>query len=258
MSFQDARPYRRGLLVPSVFACAALAALVSLGTWQLERKAWKEALIDSISSRLAAAPAELPPPQIWSGLDPTEAEFRRVIFRAELRNDQEALVYTSGSAFRSDVAGPGYWVFTPARLASGDLVVVNRGFTPEANRDPATRAAGQVSDVTVIEGVMRWPEARGFFTPADDPPRNLWFVRDQAAIGAAKGLTVAPFYVEQEAPPAPGGLPRAGRLVVNVPNNHLQDALTWFGLALMLVGVFAAFASGQWRERRAGEGSTRA
>ena len=99
---------------------------------------------------------------------------------------------------------------------------------------------------------------RSWFTPAADSARRLWFVRDHLAMAAAKGLTVAPFYVDQEAPPAPGGLPRAGKLVVNLPNNHLQYALAWFGLALVLVGVFAAFVLSQRRERRAGEGGERA
>ena len=104
-------------------------------------------------------------------------------------------------------------------------------------------------------GALRWPERAGWFTPAGEPERNLWFARDQRAIAAAKGWgSVAPFYVEQEAPAPPGGLPLPGKLVVNLPDNHLQYAITWFGLAVVLAGVFAALARAQWRERRSGEG----
>src|SRR5262249_13779456 len=149
---------------------------------------------------------------------------------------QEALVYTAGSALRTDVAGPGYWVFAPARLADGGTIVVNRGFVPEGRQDPASRAEGQIRGKVEIGGAMRWPEARGMFPPTDEPQRNLWFVRDQNAMAAAKGWgEVAPFFVDQEAPSAPGGLPKAGRIVPNLPNNHLQYALTWYGLALVLV-----------------------
>ena len=95
---------------------------------------------------------------------------------------------------------------------------------------------------------MRWPDSRHWFTPADDAAHNLWFTRDPAAIAAAKGLgqagrdvQVAPFYVEQETPVPPGGLPQPGKLMVSLPDNHLQYALTWFGLAAVLAGVFAAF-----------------
>jgi surfeit locus 1 family protein len=237
---------RRGLLVPTLATLAAFILLLALGTWQLERRAWKEAVIAALSERLALPPEPLPPETGWSALAQGEAEFRRVTFTATLLNDREALVYTNGSAFRPDVAGHGYWVMTPARLADGGLVIVDRGFVPDARKDPATRSAGAVAGPVAITGALRWPDLRGWFTPADDPARNLWFVRDPGAMAAAKGIgPVAPFYVEQEQPVPPGGLPQPGRLAVGLPNNHLQYAITWYGLAVVLVGVFAAFAYGQ-------------
>jgi surfeit locus 1 family protein len=237
---------RRSLLVPALVAVAALAVLLGLGTWQLERKAWKENLIATLTARLTAAPSALPLRETWNRLDPGETEFRRVAFAAELLHDREALVYTAGSQLRSDVSGPGYWVFTPARLADGSLVMVNRGFVPEGRQDPASRAAGQTPGPVEIVGVLRWPESRGLFTPPDTPDKNVWFVRDQRAIAAAKGLgPIAPFYVDQEAPEPPGGLPRPGKITANLPNNHLQYAMTWYGLALVLVLMFAVWARGR-------------
>jgi surfeit locus 1 family protein len=239
---------RRGLVVPSLFTLVALAILLSLGTWQVQRKAWKEGLIASISARLDAPPTNVPPPETWGRLDAAAMEYRRVVFPVEFLNDQEALVYTSGSTFRTDVSGPGYWVFTPARLTGGSMVVVNRGFVPEARKDPASRAEGQVSGAVNVTGVMRWPEPRGLFTPNDDAAHNLWFVRDQTAMAPAKKWgRVAPFYVEQEAPPAPGGLPQVGKVRPILPNNHLGYAITWYGLALMLVGVFGFWLRSQRR-----------
>lgn len=241
----------RSLIVPALFVLFALAVLLSLGTWQVERKAWKEALIDSMARRLAAAPADLPARETWGRLDAADMEFRHVAFPAEFLPGEEALVYTSGSAFRSDVSGPGYWVFAPARLAGGSVVVINRGFVPEGRQNPATRAEGQAAGVVNIVGVMRWPEPRGMFTPNDDPARNIWFTRDQAAMAAArKWGNVAPFYVEQEAPPAPGGLPQVGKVEPKLPNNHLGYAITWYGLALMLVGVFGFWLRARAREPR--------
>jgi surfeit locus 1 family protein len=234
---------RRSLLVPGVVALAALATLLALGTWQLERKAWKEALIATLNERLAAAPADLPPPQTWDRLARDAHEFRRVTFAAEFLHGRDALVYTPGSGLRPDVSGPGYWVFTPARRPDGNLVMVNRGFVPEGRQDAGSRADGQVAGTVQIVGAMRWPEARGLFTPADNPQRNLWFVRDHLAIAAAKSVDpVAPFFIDQEAPVPPGGLPRPGKLAPNLPNNHLQYALTWYGLALVLVVVFVVWA----------------
>ena len=200
MSVQ-AEPRRRGIAVPIIFTLVAVAALVALGTWQLERRSWKEGLIADLQDKLSAAPVALPPRERWPQLSAEKDEFRRVTFRAEFL-DQEALVYTSGSAIRPDVSGPGYWVLSPARLADGGLVIVNRGFVPEGKQDPSTRREGQPRGVAEIVGAMRWPEPRGLFTPNDTPAKNLWFVRDPAAIAAAKGWgTVAPFYIDQEAPP---------------------------------------------------------
>ena len=244
--------HRRRLLLPSLAALVALAVLVSLGTWQIERKAWKEHLIATLTERLAAPATDLPPRTLWGRLTAATDEFRRVAFRAELLSNQEALVYTTGSAQRSDVSGPGYWVFAPARLADGSLVVINRGFVPEGRQEARGRAEGQVAGFVEIVGAMRWPEARGLFTPADDPARNLWFIRDHVAMAAAKGWgAVAPFFIDQEAPETPGGLPRPGRIRPNLPNNHLHYALTWFGLALVLVVVFGVWARGRSFERPA-------
>jgi cytochrome oxidase assembly protein ShyY1 len=95
-------------------------------------------------------------------------------------------------------------------------------------------------------GVMRWPEPRGMFSPKDEPARNLWFVRDPVGIASAKGWgDVAPFFVELESPQPPGGLPRAGALKVNLRNEHLQYAITWYGLALVVAVMFAVWLYGR-------------
>lgn len=238
-----------GLFMPAVLT---FAVLIALGTWQLQRKTWKEDLIASLTERLGAPPQALPPTADWGKLDRARDEYRRVRFKATFDNGREGLVFAAASAFRPDVSGPGYWVFTPARRIDGaddgvavlGIVMVNRGFVPDGRRNPASRAAGQVSQPVEITGVMRWPDERHWFTPADDPSHNLWFSRDPAGIATAKGLdpkTLAPFYVEQEAPAPPGGLPQPGQFVVALPNNHLQYALTWYGLAAVLAGVFGAW-----------------
>ena len=142
-------------------------------------------------------------------------------------------------ALRSDVSGVGYWVFTPARLADGSLVMVDRGFVPQDRRDPKTRPQGQVPGAVAIVGALRWPEEAGWFTPDPDTAGNLWFRRDPAGMAQTKKLgPVAPFYVEQEGPIPPGGLPKPGPLTVNLTNHHLQYALTWYGLAVVLIVVF--------------------
>jgi len=235
----------QSLLLPALFAFAVLNAL---GTWQIGRKEWKEALIATLTERLAPPPQALPPATDWAKLDRGGDEYRRVKFTASFDNAREALVFAAATAFRPDVTSPGYWVFTPARLADGSVVVVNRGFVPDARRDPKLRPQGQIAETFEITGALRWPDERRWFTPADDAPHNLWFTRDPAGMAAAKGLDpkagdIAPFYVEQETPTPPGGLPQPGKLVVALPDNHLQYALTWYGLAAVLAAVFGFWAA---------------
>ncbi len=224
-------------------AALAFALLMALGTWQIHRKAWKEGLIAALTERLAAPPSALPAQGMWTTLDRASEEYRRVKFRAVFDHGKEALVYAAASTFRPDVSGVGYWVFTPARLADRSYVMVDRGFVPEGRQDPSTRPSGQTSGSVEIVGAMRWPERGNWFSPAAEPKHNLWFIRDQLAIAKVKDVhPVAPFYVEQESPVPPGGLPQPGKLAVRLRDAHLQYALTWYGLAIVLAVVFATWA----------------
>lgn len=239
-----------GLLIPALIA---FVILIGLGTWQIQRKAWKEGLIAALDAQLAAPPIALPAAAAWTSLNRASDEYRRVTFSATFDNAKEALVFAAPSTFRPDVEGPGYWVFTPARLSDGGIVEVNRGFVPDGRQDAASRLQGQLTGPVDIVGSLRWPDAHHWFTPADQPAKNLWFTADPQSIAAAKGLAaVAPFYVEQESPIPPGGLPKPGKLMVTLPDNHLQYALTWYGLALVLVISFGTWAYGQSREERDG------
>ncbi len=245
------RPPWLGLLVPAILV---FVVLISLGTWQIQRKAWKEGLIAALHAELSAPPVALPPAGAWASLDRQALEYHRVRFTAQFDNANEALVFAAPSIFRPDVEGPGYWVFTPARLADGRVVIVNRGFVPDSRKLPSSRPQGQIAGPIEIVGALRWPEERHWFTPRDEPAKNLWFARDPEAIAAVKGLDkaagpVAPFYVEQESPVPPGGLPKPGKLVVSLPDNHLQYALTWYGLALVLLISYLTWAFGPGRDQ---------
>jgi surfeit locus 1 family protein len=238
----------RGVLVPSLATAAALAVLIGLGMWQLQRKEWKEALVATMAERLSAPPVALPPSRDWPHLAPAD-EFLRVTMTAAFESDKEGLVFTGGSTLRDDAGGPGYWVFTPARLADGNIVMVNRGFVPEGRQNPMTRPEGQTAGPVAMIGVLRFAEPPGLFTPRADPAKNIWFSRDPGAIAEAKGIGAAPFYVELESPEPPGGLPHAARLYPNLPDNHLQYAITWFGLAAVFAGAYVAWLFGGWRNR---------
>ena len=163
----------------TVFALVITAILTGLGFWQLERRDEKHVLIAALNERLAAEPVALPPPGDWARLNQTDDEFRRVRFTATFENKPDAMIYTSSSAVRSDVKTPGAWAFLPARLASGEQVVVNAGFVPnemqgrsEEDRAVAPLLTGKPETLT---GYLRFPEHPGLLTAHENQPKRLWF-----------------------------------------------------------------------------------
>ncbi|RJF68523.1 SURF1 family protein [Rhodopseudomonas palustris] len=242
---------RRGIAGMSLIALLIVAVLLSLGFWQLQRRAAKHALIAALTERLAAAPAALPPPGEWTTLTPAADEFRRVSFTATYGELPDAMVYSSGSAIRDDVAGPGTWAFLPARLPDGATVPINAGFVPNTMQDRAYQDrivkplhGGQTVTMT---GYLRFPEGGGLFTPSPDPAKRLWFSRDVPAMAALLGWggNVAPFYIDLESPVPANGLPKPGPLGVHLRDQHLQYAITWFGLAAAVGIAFLVWLLGQ-------------
>ena len=239
----------RKLALPFACALAVFALLCWLGVWQLERLAWKEGLLARIRDRATTTPEALPPPAGWAALAPDAYDYRHVVARGSFDHAREALVFRGSGDGKPGAAGPGYLVLTPLHLAGGGTLIVNRGFVPLAKKDPASRAAGQVAGEVQTTGLLRPPEPRNPFTPADIPAAGAWYTRDPALIAAHFAIAdAAPFTLDADATPAPpGGLPLGGATVLDVPNNHLSYAVTWFGLALTLAGVFGVFAAGEVR-----------
>lgn len=238
-------PHRR-LFFPVVIALGAFCVLCGLGLWQVERKAWKENLISSMHERITAPPAALPPAREWERLTPENSEFRRVTARLQFPESERVFVYSGPSGVRPDIKSPGYFVFVPARTDSGQTVAVNVGFTPD-------RQAPSLAGAREITGYLRWPERSSLFVSDHDAAGETWFARIPGAMAEfRKWGPVAPFYIDQEAPVPPSGLPRPGPITVNFPNNHLGYALTWFGLALGLLAVFSYWIVRELAVNRAG------
>ena len=232
----------RSLLWLSLFALLGLTVLIGLGVWQLERLAWKEALIADVEARVAAPPVAAPPEADWAKLTPSDYEYRHVRLRGVYDFSRQALVFRALDHPRGRFSGPGYLVLTPLRLAEGAYVIVNRGFVPEDQRDRFAAPSEQAPGEVVVTGLMRSSEPRTWFTPPDDPTRGQWFTRDPAAIAAALKLErAAPFTIDADAAGKLGDLPQGGETIIAFPNNHLGYALTWFGMAAALLGVFCAY-----------------
>ena len=231
----------RDLIAPGLSALIALAILIGLGTWQVERKSWKEGLIARIIAQSRAEPVAPPAATAW---DPAD-EFRHVRVSGHFLNDKETLVHGLAAGETPGRALQGYYVITPFVRDDGGTILVNRGFVPTELKAQADRAAGLTEGETNVTGILRASEPRAMFVPAPDPAKGEWFNRDVAGIAAARGLgDVAPYLIEADAVPGQTTWPRGGQLRVDLPNNHLQYAFTWYGIAACLVGVFGVFA---WR-----------
>lgn len=223
----------------TAFLVLFLAAFLALGTWQVQRLFWKLDLIGRVESRVHAAKVAAPGRAEWPHVDRERDEYRRVTATGLFRHDATVLVQAVTER------GAGFWVVTPLVLADGSAILVNRGFVPADRRSADARAAGEIAAGPVaVTGLLRMSEPGGAFLRANDPANGRWFSRDVAAIAAERGLTdVAPYFIDADATPNPGGLPIGGLTVVAFRNSHLVYALTWYGLAAM-----SAFAV--WRVHR--------
>jgi len=232
---------RRGHAVPLVLGLAAIALFLGLGAWQVRRRAWKLDLIAAVDRHLHAAPVPAPGPDRWRRLGSRDV-YTRLSATGRFDNGRETLVQALTEQ------GAGYWVVTPLRTTAGFTLLVNRGFVPEAKASPGSRAAGEVAGPVRVVGLLRLSEPEGRFLRPNQPAADRWFSRDVAAIAAKRGLgPVAPYFVDADAAPNPGGLPVGGLTVIRFPNNHLGYAITWFGMAALTAWALVRLVRGGGR-----------
>jgi surfeit locus 1 family protein len=224
----------RPLLGFTLLVLPMFGLLMVLGIWQLERLQWKLGLIAEMNRNMHAAPMS-----IDQALATNSAAFqyRRVALSGRFANAREAYVFTTGLH-----GAPVYHVLTPLLLGDGRALMIDRGLVPPSLRDPLTRRLGQLEGIQRVVGVLRTPDRPGAFTPAPDTAHRIWFARDLDGIAIADHIRLAArVIIEADATPVPGGWPKGGQTVINLPNDHLQYAITWFLLAASLVVVYFAY-----------------
>ncbi|WP_413711103.1 SURF1 family protein [Rhizobium sp. Rhizsp82] len=213
----------------------ALAILISLGTWQVERLYWKEGLLADIAARRNAAPVQLADIEqmLSSG---TDIEYRPVTVTGRYVNNKERhfLATWRGEA--------GFYVYTPLELADGRYLFVNRGFVPYENKEPEMRMQGQLTGEQSVTGLARnrLPGKPSWVVPDNDIAKNIFYWKDIDAMASSDGFDaskVVPFFIDADSTPNPKGFPIGGVTEIDLPNNHLEYAFTWYGLAAVLVGV---------------------
>jgi len=227
----------RPQLWPTVIAIPVFLTLLGLGTWQVFRLTEKEAVNAFRSERAAAPPVDL-------AANPAELaplEFRRLRARGQFDHGRELYVYG-----RSQRGNEGYYILTPLRRDGAPPVLINRGWVPRDRKDPARRAEGQVAGPVEVVGFLRSDARRGWLMPENDVASNHWFWFDLPAMSRAAGLpATAPFYLEADTAPNPGGFPIGGQTQIQLPSNHLQYAITWYVLAVSFAVIYVL-----WHRRR--------
>lgn len=213
-----------------------LAILVSLGFWQLDRMAWKAGLIAEMEERTQgpalAFPESIDDPESW--------RFQRVTLSGRFRHQDE--LHREAQMYRGQA---GLHVITPFVLEDGREVLVNRGWVPSNRRDPATRAENRIDGPTRFEAIVRvggW-QGMDWVRPENDPANNVWVWMDLEAMAREAGLEnpVTEVYVDVAEGQNPAPLPVDGRTQVNLTQNHLGYAITWFGIAIGLLAIYIVF-----------------
>jgi surfeit locus 1 family protein len=225
----------RPLFWPTAVTVPLVLLCVALGIWQIHRLAWKEGLIAERHAAVTTTPVPVPRTAAAARAMP----FHRVVDSGAFLNDKE--IYLAAIAPNGDA---GFHVLTPLREESGRVVFVNRGFVPQGLENPETRAKGELSGTVRVVGLLRLPP-RGkpnWFVPDNRPDENYWFWVDLPAMARADGLAnVAPFYIDADASPNPGGWPKGGLTRLKLPNHHLQYSITWFSLAVAMVVIYFVY-----------------
>ena len=230
--------------VKALAVLLVFAALIALGTWQVERLQWKEGLLADIAARRGAPPVPLAQIEAMAA-GGGDIEYRTVTATGRYINNKERHFFATyrGAA--------GFYVYTPLQLADGRYLFVNRGFVPYEAKEPEMRKQGQLTGQQSVTGLARARLAGkpSFVVPDNDIAKNIFYWKDLDAMAASDGFDkdkVLPFFVDADDTPNPKGLPVGGVTIVDLPNDHLQYALTWYGLAAALVAVVAMV----WHRKR--------
>jgi surfeit locus 1 family protein len=235
---------QKGLVGLTALMLAGLAVLIGLGLWQLKRLEWKQGLIAQIEARTKGPPITLEDAVALAG-EGRDPSYYRVRVDGRFHHAKERYLYAVSEG------RVGWHVITPLETEDGDMVLVDRGFVPDELKDPSARAPGQVENVVTVTGIARSPETQSLFTPDNEPKVNRWFWRDLGGMARsmfpAGTIDVAPFFLEADKSEVPGGWPEGGQTRLEIPNNHLQYAITWFLLAAVLLIVYGLYVRSLYR-----------
>jgi surfeit locus 1 family protein len=228
-------------VIPALAVIVGVVALTSLGVWQVQRLQWKEAMLARIAALQGAPPEPLGVVlnRLGQGGRPEVGEVDFVRVQAvcpTLQQTPTLRLY----AVLGGVMGRRLITACPIQAGPFRTLLVDRGFVPDETPITGGLPRGPTLEAPLI-GVLRTPPQRGWLTPVSDPAKNDWRARDVTAMAKALGAPApAPVFLMLETPRPQSGVPMPAAVPTDIPNNHLGYALTWFGLALGLIGVYFA------------------
>ncbi|MEI7871928.1 MAG: SURF1 family protein [Alphaproteobacteria bacterium] len=227
----------RPALWPTLISLPILVLSLTLGVWQMERREWKRDILDRMAANQAAAP--LPLDELLKG-DPLRHEYGRVKVAGSFLHDKE--FHLAARSLKNKV---GLQLVTAFKTDDGKIVLFDRGWIPSEKKEPAKRAEGQVPGRVELTGIVRRNQERRQFAPENAPDKNVWFHVDvplmRRMAGAPSDPKLDAFFLDADAAPNPGGVPIGGQTRLDIPNDHLQYAITWFLIALAMAGVYLAY-----------------
>ena len=228
-----------GRIASVVLFLTALAVLLALGTWQVQRLHWKEGLLAAITERRTAPPADLAAIEALARAG-EDVDYRSLRVTGTFLNDKER------HFFATYQGRTGYYVYTPLRLDDGRFLLVNRGFVTFERKEPEMRKQGQLTGEQAVTGLARAKLSGkpSWVVPDNDVAKNIFYWKALDVMAKSAGLDpekLVPFFMDADATPNPGGMPIGGVTQFDLPNSHLQYAVTWYGLAAALVAVGGMF-----------------
>ncbi|MEO1136447.1 MAG: SURF1 family protein [Pseudomonadota bacterium] len=223
--------------VLSVAVLIALAILLSLGNWQMQRLAWKQALIANVEARVNMAPIPFLE-AVARARSGESMEYAPVSVSGKIIPGNEALVFGTYDG------APGAYVFSGFQTNMA-TVYVNQGFVPQTIlKGPGFDATGEMDERSVV-GLFRYAEEpsppASWLKPTGRSVDGFWYIRDPQHFAELAGVETPPYYIDELAV-AGRQWPMGGTTRLQFNNRHLEYALTWFGLAATLIGVWIAFS----------------
>jgi len=217
--------------IPTLFTIPALIVLVFLGSWQVHRLNWKNNIVSEVESKIAMEPILMP-----SKVDDIEdLKYRKIIARGEFLHDEEIHLFTGQKKFKGD---SGYDILTPMKLENGGYVLVDRGWVPSDKKEADKRPETLTDGVVTVLAMLHKGEKPGRFTPDNDMEENLWFWIDMDAISKQTGHDFQNLYLRQLKKDGDSDLPVGGDEKIKHRNDHLQYAVTWYALAIILIVIY--------------------